>query len=59
MLRLVPASHQEVTAVNQAVPDCNRTWKKMYGALVATNWCLTSALPGDAYVEVSVPTLNL
>lgn len=31
----------------------------MYGALVAIDWCLTSALPGDAYVEVSVPTLNL
>lgn len=59
MSRLMLASHQEVTAVNQAVPDCNRTWKKMYGALVAIDWCLISALPGDAYVEVSVPTLNL
>lgn len=28
MSRLMLASHQEVTAVNQAVPDCNRTWKK-------------------------------
>lgn len=27
--------------------------------LVAVNWCLTSALPGDADMEVSVPTLNL
>lgn len=57
MSRLVLASHQEVTAVNQAVPDCNRTWKKMYGG--SSGRQLVSDLPGDAYVEVSVPTLNL